>query len=90
MALLHARSMPSEEALNIALLPSADRLCLVGGEPGDEDAQLLLAVCRALLYPCCSCQQALPVGAYTRDSAGVGLCADCLAEAEAENEEADR
>jgi hypothetical protein len=89
MAALHARSLPAPDALNIALLPSADRLSLVGGEPGDQDAQHLHAACRALLYPCCSCQQALPVGAYSRDSAGLGLCAHCLAEAEQENALAD-
>lgn len=89
MAALHARSLPSGDALRIALCAGPEELVLVGGRPGDADALALYAACQALLYSCSSCGFAKPVSRWTRDSAAVGLCAACLALAEAENEHLD-
>ncbi len=74
----------------LGLLPDADTVCVDGGDTGDEDAQLLHAACRALLYECSSCSEALPVSAFSHDSLVLDLCAACLDEAEAEIAAADR
>lgn len=89
IAALDARGMSQHDAL-MGALHEPDQMVVNGGEPGNADARYLSEACRALLFTCSYCQQALPYTAYTRDSAGCGeLCELCYDFAGEENSNAD-
>jgi hypothetical protein len=92
MAFLHARGMAGWDALQVAMLEGPHQLGfdLGGGEElGDEDKQLLIDACRAMLYTCSCCAEAKSPGGFTRDSVGCELCEQCYDYAGWENSHSD-
>lgn len=80
------------DARNIAVQESATQIGFTdqhGEEFSPETIALIYAEARSRKYHCYSCDKDLPIGEWTRDSAGVDLCEKCYDYAGWENEHSD-
>lgn len=89
MAFMHARSLPAEVCLHVALY-ELGQVSIEGpdGQPmGDADMALLRDACRVMTYECPDCHKHQPIDKWSRDSLGLDYCAECLDEYERELED---